>query len=267
MERRVRVGATHGFLVSRYDVVVVIAVPVVPHGRPLCHLLDHLKGDALAVFCNRGRRNRKVQTAQRLAQVAARTLCQILAGIFFQNDILPLGFRKFGDGIVQPALHIRCRQRFEFKYRAAGQQCIIDVKIRVFRSRGNEGDCAVFNTFQQALLLLFVQVLDLIQIEQDASRPGQGADVFQHGLDIPRPAGSTIELMQGHAAVLSDNAGHRGFARAGGAIKNHVGDLAALDGAAENSARSQKMLLAADISQSFGAQTLRQRFIHWSFPP
>ena len=70
--------------------------------------------------------------------------------------------------------------------------------------------------------------------------------------------------MEGHAAVLGDDAGNGGLARAGGAVEDHVGDTTALDGAAEHLSLGQKMLLAADISQRFGAQTLRQRFVHGS---
>ena len=70
--------------------------------------------------------------------------------------------------------------------------------------------------------------------------------------------------MEGHAAVLGNNACHRGLSGAGGTVKDHIGNASALDGAAEHLSLGQKMLLAADISQRFGAQTLRQRFVHRS---
>ena len=79
--------------------------------------------------------------------------------------------------------------------------------------------------------------------------------------------GGTVELVQGHAAVLGNNACHRGLSGAGGAVKDHVGNAAALDGAAEHPPRGQQMLLATDFGQRFGAHTLRQRFIHRAFPP
>ena len=40
VERRIRIGAAHGFLVSRHDIIVVIAVPVVPHGSAAGDLPD-----------------------------------------------------------------------------------------------------------------------------------------------------------------------------------------------------------------------------------
>ena len=134
------------------------------------------------------------------------------------------------------------------------------------RSGGDQGDAAVLDTFQQALLLLFVQVLDLVQIQQNAARRCQRADILEHCLDIPGAAGGAVELVQGHAAVLGNDACHRGISGAGGTVKDHVGDASALDGAAEHPPRSQQMLLPAHIRQRFGTQALRKWFIHGGFP-
>ena len=70
MQCRVRVGATHGLLVGRNDVVVVIALPVVAHGGAAGDLPDHIQSNALFSIFHRCRRDCKVQTAQRLAQIA-----------------------------------------------------------------------------------------------------------------------------------------------------------------------------------------------------
>ena len=72
VEGCVGVGTAHGLLVGRHDVVVVVAVPVVPHGRAAGDLLYHLEGDVLSGFVHGGRRHHEIETAQRLAQVAAR---------------------------------------------------------------------------------------------------------------------------------------------------------------------------------------------------
>ena len=92
--------------------------------------------------------------------------------------------RELFQGVADAPLHIGGGEGLELKYRTAGQQCIIDVKVRVLGGGGNEGDSALLNTFQQALLLTLVKVLDLIQIQQNAARCPQCADVCQHGLDI-----------------------------------------------------------------------------------
>ena len=118
------------------------------------------------------------------------------------------------------------------------------------------------------MLLFLVQILDLIEVQQDAPRPGQCADILEHCLDIPGAAGGAVELVQGHAAVLGNNACHRGLSGAGGTVKDHVGDASALDGAAEHLSLGQQMLLPAHIRQRFGTQALRKWFIHggFSFP-
>ena len=61
---------------------------------------------------------------------------------------------------------------------------VIYIKVGVFRGGGNEGDSALLNTFQQALLLTLVKILDLVQIQQNAARRPQCADVCEHGLDV-----------------------------------------------------------------------------------
>ncbi len=74
------------------------------------------------------------------------------------------------DGVVHPTLHVRCGKGFELKHRAAGQQRVIYVEVGVLGGGGNQRDGAVLHAFQQALLLSFVQVLDLVQIQQNAAR-------------------------------------------------------------------------------------------------
>ena len=165
------------------------------------------------------------------------------------------------DGEFVEALH-----DISLAFRGSSNQRIIDVKIRVLGRGGDEGHAAVLDALQQALLLLFVQVLDLVQIQQDAARPRQRADVLEHRLDVAGAAGGAVELVEGHAAVLRNDAGHGGLAGAGGAVEDHVGDAAALDGAAEHPPRSQQMLLPAHIRQRFGTQALRKWFIHGGFP-
>ena len=54
----------------------------------------------------------------------------------------------------------------ELKNGAARKDGVVDVKIGVFRGGGDEGDAAVLDKLQQGLLLLFVKILDLVQIQQ-----------------------------------------------------------------------------------------------------
>ena len=243
---------------------MVVAVPVVPHGGAAGDLLHHPEGDVLFPLVHRGRRHHEIEAAQRLAQIAPRALGEVGTGVLVHRHGLRLGRRELFQSVADAPLHIGGRERLELEHGAAGQQRIIDVKVGVLRRGGDEGDGAVLDALQEALLLLFVEVLYLVEVEQDAPCPGQCADVLQHGLDVAGAAGGAVELMESHPAVLGDDTGHSGLARAGRAVEDHVGDAAALDGAAEHLPLGQKMLLAADIGQRFGAQTLRQRFVHGS---
>ena len=110
MERCVRVGATHGFLVGRDDVVMVIAVPVVPHGGAAGDLLDHFQGNMLALLVLRRGGNGKIEAAQRLAQIAAGTLGKVRAGVWVHCDRDALRCRELFQCVVQALLHIRRRQ-------------------------------------------------------------------------------------------------------------------------------------------------------------
>ena len=73
---------------GRHNVVVVVAVPVVPHGRAAGDLLYHLEGDVLSGSVHGGCRHHEIETTQRLAQVAARTLGEVGAGVLVHHDRL-----------------------------------------------------------------------------------------------------------------------------------------------------------------------------------
>ena len=163
---------------------------------------------------------------------------------------------KARGGVLQPLADIRVGQRLELKHRAARKQGVIDIKIRVLGGGGDQRDGTLLHTFQQALLLALVEILNLVQIQQNAAACPQRADIRQHGLDIGGAGGGAVELVQLHTAARGNDAGHRGFAHAGGTVKDHIGDFAAVHRAAEHLIFAQKMLLPADFVQRAGTQTL-----------
>ena len=240
---------------------MLVPVLVVPHGGAPGHLSDHVQGDHPALGARLGGGHRKFQAAQSLAHIAAGALGQILSRLGGDGHLLPLR-RQPVHRMADPLFHIPGRQAFELKDGAPGQQRIINVEIGVLGGGSDQGDRPLLQAFQQALLLFLVQILDLVQIQQDAPRPGQGADVLEHRLDVPRAAGGAVELVQGHAAVFRNDPGHGGLAGAGRAVKDHVGDAAALDGAAEHPPRRQQVLLAAHFGKGLGPQPLGQGFPH-----
>ena len=126
------------------------------------------------------------------------------------------------------------RQGLELKHRAARQQGVIYIKVGILGGGSDEGDGSLFHTFQKALLLALVEVLNLVQIQKDTACRAKYADIRQHRLDITGGGRGAVELVQLHTAARCNDAGHGGFAHAGGAIENHIGNFAAFDGAAEN---------------------------------
>ena len=85
----------------------------------------------------------------------------------------------------------------------------------------------VLHELQQGLLLLFIEILDLIQVEQ---HPVPGAS------KVPTSADDLLECPQMEAVValsrcrvpvgpLGDDVGHRGLAGARGAVKDQVGHV------------------------------------------
>ena len=84
---------------------------------------------------------------------------------FFRMDGNLLLLLQESEPLCHRLLHIRRLHRLELEHRRAAEYRVVHVKIRVFGGGGNEGDPPVLNMFQQALLLLFVEILDLVQVQ------------------------------------------------------------------------------------------------------
>ena len=82
------------------------------------------------------------------------------------------------------ALHLLRGDGLDLKDRGAAEDRVVDVEIGVLRGGGDEGDAAVLDVFQQGLLLLFVEILDLVQVEQDAVAADDGVQLLHDGLDV-----------------------------------------------------------------------------------
>ena len=71
-----------------------------------------------------------------------------------------------------------------------------------------------------------------------------------------------VELMEGAVGLLGDDPGHGGLAHTGGAVKDHVGDVAGLDDPAQELPLPQNLLLAYHIVQGAGADFVGKRLVH-----
>ncbi len=119
--------------------------------------------------------------------------------------------------------------RLELEYRGAADYGVIDVKIRILRCGGDKSYLSVFDVFQQGLLLLFVEVLYLVQIKQHAVNAVQGVGVGYNVLDIGNGRGGTVQLVKLHMGIFGNYACNGCFTHSGTAVKYHVRYLSVFD--------------------------------------
>ena len=119
---------------------------------------------------------------------------------------------------------------------------------------------------QQGLLLLFIEGLDLIQVQQHTVGGQEGIQLGNDLLDIGGGGRGGVELIKGPVGLLGNDVGHGGLSRAAGAIEHHVGNVPGVDQAAQNGPLPQNMLLAVDLIQAGGPQQVGKWLIHSDCP-
>ena len=100
---------------------------------------------------------------------------------------------------------------------------------------------------QQGLLLLFVERLDLVQIEQ---YPVGGQHCVQLGdnrLDIRRGGRGGVELEQLALGLFGNDIRHGGLPGAGGAVEDQIWHRAGFNDPPQNGPLAQDMVLAIDF--------------------
>ena len=107
--------------------------------------------------------------------------------------LLDTGLRQDGHAVARfeiiecpadCALRLVLFHGLEFKHRRARQDSVVDIEIWVFRRRCNECDLAVFNILQQRLLLFFVEILDLVEVQEHPVRREEGIELGVDLLDV-----------------------------------------------------------------------------------
>ena len=233
MHSGVRVGAADGLHECRKIVIVIVSGFVIAHGRALRHLLRVGHGEPdHAVFGPRGRVE-EFDGVERLADIAAAGLRDVLLHAGLRQDGHAVARFEIIERPADRALRLVLLHGLEFKHRRARQDSIIDIEIRIFRRGRNERDLAVFDVFQQRLLLLFVEILDLVQIQQHAVRREKRVELGVDLLDVGRGRGRRVELAQLSLCFLCNQVRNRRLARAGGPIKNHIRHSAAFNDPAQ----------------------------------
>ena len=146
---------------------------------------------------------------------------------------------------------LRRTDGFEFKHRAARHDRRINVKIRIFRRGSDKRDSAVFYIFQKRLLLLFIEILHLVKIQQNAVRSEQRRAFRNHVFHVGKPCACRVELVQRFSGSLRQNIGRSRLPRAGGTEKYHIGDMTGVQHLWENSIRPEKLRISHHIFKGF----------------
>ena len=153
------------------------------------------------------------------------------------------------------------RDRFELKDGGAGEDGIENGEVGVLRGGSDDGDLAVLHELQQGLLLLFIEILDLIQVEQHPVGRQQGVNISDDLPNVRNGGGGGVEPVQGAVGLIGDDVGHCGLAGAGRAEKDHVGHLTALDDAAQNPVLAQDVALPHHVLQGLRPNFIGQRTV------
>ena len=266
VQRRVRIRAAQRLHERGHDVIVIVARAVIVHGAALRDVLGIGTQKADGIPLSRRRRKEQLDRIERLAHIAAADGRDIprRARLDIRRDIFPRA--ENGHRAQHGLFHLGGRHLLELKHRAAAEHRVIDIEIRVFRRGGDDRDAAVLHELQQRLLLLFVKILDLIEIQQHAAGREHGIELGNDIANVRNARGRGVQAAQGAVRAGRDDARDRGLAGAGRAVKHHVRDLPGLYDAAEHPVRAQNMLLPDDLVERRRPDLIRQWSVH-SAPP
>ena len=160
--------SSDGLLQGGDDIVVAVSVPVVAHGAALREALGVFQRDGQDAVFHLPCGKKQLHRVQSLAYIAAAGGGNISHGLRLDMSREAVFFRQEVYAAADGLLNLSCRNRFELEDRAPGENGVIDVKIGVFRRGCDQSDLAILYEFQQALLLLLGEILNLIQVEQNA---------------------------------------------------------------------------------------------------
>ena len=124
------------------------------------------------------------------------------AGVFLGTE---------AEGPLHCPLDLGRFHRLELKDGAAAQHRIVNIEVGVFGGGGDEGDAAVLNKLQQVLLLLFIEVLNLVQIEDHTVTPFKGIQLADDLLDVCGRGGGTVEPVELFTGPAGDDVGNGGL--------------------------------------------------------
>ena len=173
---------------------MLVPVPVIAHGALLGDCLRVLKAYMLfPVFLLRGVEE-QLHTVHGLSDVAAAALGDILYNPVLKLILLLKVSGLYSDRAGDGDLGVPGTDGLELEYRAPGEYSVENAEIGILCRGGDQGDTAVFDKLEQALLLFLVEVLDLIEIEQDSAGGQESVELGDYELDISAMMRATVVL-------------------------------------------------------------------------
>ena len=134
----------------------------------------------------------------------------------------------------------------KLKNPAPREQGAVDREVWILSGRADENDGAVFDPRQERVLLGLVEAVDLVD-EEDGFAAVQLAQLtgFINGLaNVGDPGQDGVDGNKMGAGGVGDDGRECGFARAGRAVENQGGELVGLNGAPQQAARAENVVLA-----------------------
>jgi len=165
MQSSIRIAAAHALDERADDVVVLIAVLVVPDGRMLDGGFDCSEVDARVRAHGRGTcRVERGEAAPGIAGTHANEIGDCLIGD--RNFVGQASFVR--DRSSNNRLETRIGQRLQRHHDASGQQGGDDREAGVLGGRGDERDPSVLHSGQQGVLLALAETVHLVNEENRA---------------------------------------------------------------------------------------------------
>ena len=209
-----------------------------------------------------GRDGGKLECVHRLADVAAAAERDFFGTAVLQCNRDPLLLREHGSRTGYGSCYLLGLDGLELKDRGTAENRVIYIKIRILGGGCDQRDAAVFDILEQRLLLLLVEILDLVEIEQDAVEPFKGIELCDDRLDIGSGSGGAVELFEGFVCLFRDIGRERRLADARGTVEYQIGNRAALDDFPQRLSLPEQVLLTDDIVETLRTETVSQRFEH-----
>ena len=162
------------------------------------------------------------------------------------------------DAPLHGGAHVGGLDGLELEHGGAAEHRVVNIEIGILGGGCDQRDLAVLHELQQGLLLLFVEVLDLVQVEEHPVGGQHGADVLDDVLDVGDGGSCGVQTVQRPVGAPGNDVGHGGLAGARGTVEHQVGDGAAVDNPAQQAVPPQDMALAHHLIQGLGPDLVGQ---------